>query len=39
MVNAEAAEMEADRALVAARRAVKEARVEIRRLEKETARE
>jgi len=35
----EAAEKEADRALVVARRAVKEAREEIRRLEKEAERE
>ncbi len=39
VMNAEVAEKEADRALVAARRAVKEAREEIRRLEKETERE
>jgi len=38
-MNAEAAEREADKALVAARYAVKEAREHIKRLEKEAAEE
>lgn len=38
-MNAEAAERDADRALIAARRAVKDAREHIKRLEKEAAEE